>query len=177
MQPAAPEPLKYEALELPEGVTLNAETLTKFDEVLGTAQVPAEVRQELANMHLAEAQRFQEHLQAEQHRIFGETRREWRNQIMSDPELGGAGFQTNLAAAQRMLQMFVPPERREAMDQALIATGMADHPEFFRLMVNLAKFYDEPASPPLAQKPPADIGRRPNGVRRADWYDHPRSNG
>jgi hypothetical protein len=177
VQPAAPEPLKYEPLTLPEGTTLNAETLTKFDELLGTNQVAPELRQSLAEMHMAEAQRFQEHLQNEQHRIFAETRSEWRNQIMSDPDLGGSGFQTNLAAAQRMLQMFVPPERRVAMDKALVDTGMADHPEFFRLMVNLAKFYDEPASPPVAQKPPPDIGRRNGAGRRSDWYDHPRSNG
>lgn len=169
-----PEPIKYEALALPEGVTLDQERISAFDDVIGPHRLPPEARQQLADMHVAEMQRYAEHLAAEQHRVFADTRRTWREAIMSDPEFGGSGFETSRAAAVRMLQKFVPEGERDDFDAALMATGMTDHPQFFRFLNRIAKAFDEPASPPPNAAPPPDAGRRPGG-RLSDMYDHPRS--
>lgn len=170
---AAPEPVKYEAFTLPEGLTATEE-LEKFAELAGGAQVPQETAQQLLDMHVAEIQRLREHESQEQHRVWNETRRNWRNEIMADEELGGAGFETNRATASRMLDLFVPEDRRGAFNQALIATGMTDHPEFFRFLVNVARKFDEPSPAPLPRNPPPDIGRNPSSGRRIP-YTHPTS--
>lgn len=170
-----PPPLTYdEPLQLPEGIALDAERAGRFDALIGGVQVPPEVRQQLADMHVETMQHYAEHLAQEQHRVFGETRQGWRQEIMGDPELGGAGIQTNLEAAARMLDKFVPPERRDAFNQALMVTGMTDHPEMFRFLLNVAKAFDEPAAPPMPNGPPKNIGQR-NGSFREAMYSHPRS--
>lgn len=171
--PAPLEPIKYEAFTLPEGAT-PTEELTKFQELAGAAQVPQETAQQLLDMHIAEIQRLREHEASEQQRVWSETRRNWRNEIMADEELGGAGFETNRATAGRMLDLFVPENRRAAFNQALIATGMTDHPEFFRFLVNVARKFDEPSPAPIPRNPPPDIGRNPSAGRRLS-YDNPRS--
>jgi hypothetical protein len=171
--PAPPEPIQYEAFTFPEGVT-PGEDLGKFTELAGAARVPQETAQQFLDMHLAEIQRLREHESAEQHRIWNEMRRDWRTQIKDDPDLGGSGFELNHATASRMLELFVPEDRRAAFNQALITTGMADHPEFFRFLVNIARKFDEPSPAPLPRNPPPDIGRNPSAGRRIP-YTHPTS--
>ena len=173
VEPQAAEPIKYEAFTFPEGLE-PGEKLGEFTELAGAARVPQETAQQLLDMHVAEIQRLHEHVAAEQHRVWNETRRNWRTEIMADEELGGSGFETNRATASRMLDLFVPEDRRTAFNQALIATGMTDHPEFFRFLVNIARKFDEPSPAPLPRNPPPDIGRNPGGGRRIP-YTHPTS--
>ena len=179
-QPVAPEPLKYEAPPtLPEGVSLDAERLGKFDEVIGAARVPAEARQQLVDMFLAERQQWESETLAAQHRAFADVRAEWRKAAMGDAEIGGNGFATNRDAAMRMIELFVPQQHREAFENMLLITGAADHPEMFRFLTNVAKRFDEPAPPPPAQRPPPNIGQRPGGSRAADralFYDRNNNN-
>lgn len=177
---AAPAPLKYEAPPtLPEGVSLDAERLGKFDEVIGAARVPAEARQQLVDMFLAERQQWESETLAAQHRAFADVRAEWRKAAMGDAEIGGNGFATNRDAAMRMIELFVPQQHREAFENMLLITGAADHPEMFRFLTNVAKRFDEPSPPPPAQRPPPNIGQRPGGSRSADralFYDRNNSN-
>ena len=176
----APEPLKYEAPPtLPEGVSLDAERLGKFDEVIGAARVPPEARQQLVDMFLAERQQWESETLAAQHRAFADVRAEWRKAAMGDAEIGGNGFATNRDAAMRMIELFVPQQHREAFENMLLITGTADHPEMFRFLTNVAKRFDEPAPPPPAQRPPPNIGQRPGGSRAADralFYDRNNNN-
>lgn len=173
-----PTPIVYEPFALPEGLA-PTEQLTKYAELAAANRIPQEAAQQFIDMHIAEVQRLQENTLADQHRAFAETRREWRNQIMSDEELGGAGFETNRSAAQRMLNTFVPEQHREAFNNALLLTGASDNPEIFRFLVNLARKFDEPTPSPLPNGPPPDIARSPSSGRRLN-YDNPtspRSNG
>ena len=173
VEPPAAEPIKYEAFTFPEGLE-PGEKLGEFTELAGAARVPQETAQQLLDMHVAEIQRLREYESAEQHRVWNETRRNWRTEIMADEELGGSGFETNRATASRMLDLFVPEDRRTAFNQALIATGMTDHPEFFRFLVNIARKFDEPSPAPLPRNPPPDAGRNPSSGRRIP-YTHPTS--
>ena len=170
---AKSEPLAYEPFTFPDGLE-PGERLSQFTEIIGPHQLPQEAAQQLIDLHLGEVQRLQESTLAEQHRVFGETRRAWRQEIMGDEELGGSGFETNRAAAQRMLNMFVPEDRRERFNEMLVLTGVADHPEFFRYLVNMARRFDEPTPTPAPRNPPPDIGRNPAAGRRLN-YTHPSS--
>lgn len=125
-------------------------------------------------MHIGEMQAYAQKLAADQHKAFAETRAGWRQEIKGDEELGGAAFDTNRAAATRMLQLFVEPKRRGAFDEALLLTGMADHPEFMRMMVNIARKFDEPSPSPQPRNPPPDIGKR-SGRGLRSLYTHPTS--
>lgn len=177
-QPQGPEPLKYEAFVLPEGMTVADQG--KYDHALGILakhQVPPEAAQDLVTTY---ATAFQEFAQAErakladeQQRVFGETRTGWRNEIMADPVLGGAGHQTAMQAVARMRDLFVPETERGAFNDFLRMTGAGDNLHFVRLLHRVAQRFDEPAPSPLPHNPPPNPGGR--GGRRGRIYDHPSS--
>ncbi len=177
VEPREIEPVSYEAFTIPEGVTLQEEGLNKFTGLVSPLGVPQEAAQQLLDLGIAEIQRVHDFERTEQHRVWNETRAGWRTQIMSDPELGGGGkdqFEANRAAAVRAMDLFVPEQNREAFNQALMLTGMTDHPEFFRFLVNVARTFDEASPSPTPHRPPPDIGRNPGGGRRLN-YDAPTS--
>lgn len=176
--PAEPTPAEYH-FDLPEGFVLPAEPLEQFTGWARDNNVSPEAAQAAMTMHVQAIEALNAQTLAQQHAAFADTRREWRTQIVSDPELGGSGFETNKAAAIRMMHLFVEPNRRDAFDQALLTTGMTDNPEFFRFLVNLARKFDEPAPPPPgALGPPVGAGGRApargGGERRAISYQFPR---
>jgi hypothetical protein len=135
---------------------------------------PTEGAQALVNLHEEQMKAYSQWLLDEQQRVFLETRKDWSKRIRSDAELGGSGYNTTGAAVARMRDLFVPPERRAAFDDMLRITGVGDHPEFWRMLHQAARYYDE--GPPLETnpRPPPNNGQRPSR-RLRDIYDHPRS--
>lgn len=175
-EPAAPEPLVYEPPTVPEGVQLDTERIRAFDEIIAPHRLAPEARQQLVDMHIAEVQRLGEQMRADQHRTFGETRRAWRDQVLADEQIGGAGHQTALAACFRMIDLFVPETQRAEFDQMLLATGAGDHPAMLRLLHNLARKFDAPTTPAAPANPSPDRGGGAGrGRRMREMYDHPRS--
>jgi hypothetical protein len=187
-QPAAPEAetVVYD-FGIPDGFTVPDGRMTELTAVMQEAHVSKEHAEKLWAMHTdAMRELATQNVQA-QHDSWAEMRRGWRNQIFSDPELGAAGYDTNKAAANRMLDLFTPPEHRKALNEFLSTTGATDHPALFRFLLNIAKGFDEPQGGPPpnpAPLPPRDaMGQRPrggsagalsgNGQRRIN-YDHPR---
>jgi hypothetical protein len=192
-EPAA-EPDAYE-FKLPDGVEFAPEPLEAFTTFARENQFTPEVAQSLVDMHVGAMQAYDGVVRQAQHDAFGEMRRGWRNEVMSDPELGGAGFRTNQTAAISVLQRFVPVTAtrayakedgtleyrevspRQELDQALLSTGMADHPAFMRLMLAIHKFIAEPAPVP-APTPPGlakdQIGSAPGSGNSKLNYTHPR---
>lgn len=175
----APEAPAYE-FAIPENFTVPPERLEELTAVMREANVSPEHAGKLWGMHTAAMEeQARQSLQA-QHDAFAEMRRGWRNQVASDPELGGAGFETNKATANRMLQKFVPEQHRAEFDQYLSTTGATDHPALFRFLLNLAKWADEPQGGPPpnpAPLPPRQaMGKAPQGARggRSGFYDQPR---
>jgi len=170
-----PKPV-YQEFTFPEGVTADKERLGQYTELLGQHGIAQEAGQALLDMHTGAMQSYAEHLIAEQHRVFGETRANWRTEVMADDQLGGAGHQTTMAAVARMRDLLVPENRKDAFNQMLRVTGVGDHPEFLRLLHNAARYFDEPTAPAHIGRPPPDNGRQPGRAgSRAMMYDHPRS--
>lgn len=168
------EPIAYTAFELPADIKLDDAKLGAATTILGKYQVPQEAAQELVAMHVENMQAYHAHLTSEQHRVFGETRREWRKQILADGELGGAGHQTAMAGVARMRDLFVPEGDRQAFNDFLRITGAGDHPQFHKLLHRIAQRFDEPTPSPLPRNPSPDANRSKGG-RRSALYDHPTS--
>lgn len=175
-----PAPRTYEPFVLPEGVKPDAEQMAAATELFGKHNLAQEQAQELVSLHAAAMQRYAEGLAGEQHRAFADTRAQWRNEVMADEEIGGAGHQTAMKAIARMRDLAVPTEQRASFDQFLRVTGAGDNPAFLRMMHNFARFFDEPRVPAVSPQGPApDAGLPPGRGRgqgfRQVMYDHPSS--
>ena len=181
-----PEPPAYE-FAVPEGLTIPEQRLYELRSAMGAGNVPTETADKLWGMHIAAMQEFQAHTLQAQHDAFAEYRRDERLKIAADPEVGGAGFQTNQAAARRMLDMIArdpggDPAKTAANSQEinewLSATGATDSYALFKGLVRLSKILDEPQSgPPPSPSPPSprqQAGRAPGGGNSRLGYVHPR---
>ena len=122
---------------------------------------PAKGAQSLVDLHERLRQQDAQNSLAEQYRIFNNTRREWVNEVLSDPQLGGSGHQTAMGAIARMRDQFVSEADRPAFEQFLRVTGAGDHPQFLKLLHNVSRFYDEPPLPPANPKPTPTNGLPP----------------
>jgi hypothetical protein len=169
------EPITY-AFEFPANLKADDPKIAEYTSILGEARIAPEVGQKILNMYGEAAQAYTAHIASEQHRIFGETRANWRKEILADPEFGGAGHETSSGAIARMRDQFVPEKDQAAFNEMLRVTGAGDHPAFWRMLYRVANAFDEPSSSPPVGKPPADIGVRPGRQARRDaLYDNPRS--
>lgn len=174
--------------ELPAVLKESPKEMGEFTTILdGFAKDPVKSAQGLLNLHAqameAYAKSYDEQALAAQHRTFNEMRSGWNKQIMSDPELGGAGFETSSKAVARMRDMLAshhkPGTPQYAKDYAELEsfmriTGAGDHPVFWRILHNAARYLDEPQAPSQIGKP-----TKANGQARAGaslLYDNPRSN-
>jgi hypothetical protein len=170
-----PEPIAYQDFTLPEGVKVAPEALTEAKVLFAAANIPQGQAQSLVDLHAKYASDYATHLAAEQHRIFNETRAGWRNEIMADEQIGGAGHQTAMAAIARARDMFVPAANKDKFNEFLRVTGAGDHPEFLRLLHNAARRFDEPSVPTTQAKPPPNIGKPPGRSGISSLYTHPSS--
>ena len=172
-----PAPVAYE-FNLPEGFTARPEEMNAYTGVLKETGIAPDVGQKLLDMHINAVQQMAQSALGQQHAAFRQMRDGWVNEVMADPQLGGAGHRTAITAAARgrdMLLSDYTPEQRTEFEQFLRTTGAGDHPAFLRLLYSAARYFDEPALPPENPKPPPDNGR-PNGRGARVLYDHPRSN-
>lgn len=162
VQPAAPT---YEPFTLPEGIEAAPETMAAYTGALGKHGITQEAGQELLSLHAAQMQTYAEQTLTRQHEAFGKMRAEWRDQVMADPEIGGSNHRSAMASIAELRDRFIPRSGpvTDAFNAMLDATGVGDHPDFLRLMARIGRAFREPAPAPAAQKPPADIGRKPNG--------------
>ena len=172
---AKPAPV-YEPFTLPEGVTAAPEQMTAYTETLGKFGISQEAGQALIDMHAQAVQDLATNSLAEQHRVFGQMRKEWQERIKSDPELGGAGHDTAKGAVARMRDLLVPEAHRAEFNEFLQITGAGDHPALWRILHRAARLFDEPAIPdrPIGPAPNAGAPRGRNGFRGV-MYDHPSS--
>ena len=194
--PKAPEAPKPEPivekptwkLEFPETLRADEKQVGEFTSLLDAIVSPSEALtreaagQKLIDMHNSAMIQYAEQLQQEQHRVFNATRKEWNQQVMADPDIGGSGYETAQRAIARMRDRFVssaPPgtakyeKDMNEFAQALRITGAGDHPAILRVFHNVAQAFDEPRMPPPNPNPPPGNGPRPNG--KSVLYDNPRS--
>lgn len=184
-QVPAIDPINYaEHYTLPERIQMDDAVRGEFHGVLDDfRRDPKASTQKLLDLHATQMERYAEALGQEQHRMFLDTRAQWRDLIQKDEQLGGTnwdGVRQNVAQARNQFVSDAEPgsdryvrEWRE-FDEFTRITGAGDHPVLFRLLNNVAKMMGEPLAPSVSEIKPAPNGRQP-GSKRALMYDHPSS--
>lgn len=165
-KPAEPAPAPVAPvydLKLPEGITAAPEAMSAFTEMLGTNKIAPEVGQAFLDRHVAEMTRYADHLAQEQHKAFSDTRAQWREQVTSDPEIGGAGHKTAMTAIATVRDALVPKSEAAAFNEFLRVTGAGDNPQFLKMMHRAAKLLNEPGAPAQQGNPSPTNGQRPGG--------------
>jgi hypothetical protein len=124
-------PEEYADFTAPEGVVLDAELLDGFKGVAKELNLSQDAAQKLVDQAVAMRQRDAEAIE--------EIRGQWLDAAKADKEFGGEKLGESLATAKRGLEAYGSP----ALTQLLNETGLGNHPEIVRLLVNAGKSVSE----------------------------------
>lgn len=180
--PPALEPLEYK-YELPETITLNDDQRKEFHGALDEFRKNPADPTALIKLHDKAMSDYATQVVEDQNTAWTNVRKEWRKEIMADPELGGSGYDTVSKTVARMRDALASAARpgtpeyaadMAALDGFMRVTGAGDHPVFWRILHNASRYIDEPQ----AERTPANIQpvAQPNAKNgREALYDNPRS--
>lgn len=172
-------PITYDALALPDGVTLDATKLSAFDAALSTFEGTTKadhaavqtLRQQMVEMYVAEQRSFVEATYQRQNQVWEDTNNAWRETFEQDPDIGRNRKNTTIQRCGEVLTAYgraVGAEREQALRAAFAVTGAGNHPEFIRFVNHFARFTSEQSKPVAAVVPKAP-GR--TGSARAQRYN------
>lgn len=127
-EPSVPE--KYE-LVMPEGWSLDEEGLAELTPIMQGLKATNEQVQAVADLYVKRLSAAREaQLAADQAMLA-----EWQNEIKTDPEIGGAALEENLAMVSRVLSKYAGPEFVAYMDRS----NLGNYPPFVKAIVKMAK--------------------------------------
>ncbi len=161
VEPVVEAPVNYD-FKFADRVIPQAEKVAAFTEFAREMKMTPEQAQKAVGYFNDAATAFVEQQERAQIDAFTETRKGWRNGVMSDPELGGSGHMTAMKAVARIRDENVssapvgsPRWEKELaeFDDFCRYTGGGDHPALLRLLHNVAAKLDEPKLPPPNPKP------------------------
>ena len=116
-------------VKTPEGIQLDQASLDEFTSIVKDKDLsPSERAQKLADLAVKR--------EADRVKAFQETVQSWADTVAKDPELGKA---ENQAAARKVVEDFGTPELRDLLNN----TGMGNHPEVVRFVLNVSKAMSE----------------------------------
>lgn len=130
-EPAQDAPLTYADFSFPEGVEVDAETLSEAQALLGELKLPQDQAQRLVDFYAGKIRQFGG-AQAENWVKLNE---KWVSDFKADREIGGDRIQDTVAAATRAMDRFGTPGLREA----LAMTGAGNHPEVIRFVARVGR--------------------------------------
>ena len=157
----APPP-SYESFQLPEGAKVDAERLADFTGLLGSFETQtkaehAEVQkfgQQLMDRHVAEVTRAVETFRDASLAAWDAQKTAWRDQFISDPEIGGNRQQTTVNSAIEFVRTHGGTDAQQAeFRQLMNETGLGNHPAMIRLLANAGVSMSE--GRPLAASSPS----------------------
>lgn len=125
-----PVPEKYE-LKLPKDSLLNAEHVKEAEAFAKANKLPNDVAQALLERENATIAAYVE----SQKKQFEQSTKEWVEQMKADKEIGGDAFPQNAELAKRVVARF----GSEPLKQALNDTGLGNHPELVKMLVQIGK--------------------------------------
>lgn len=161
------EPVAYE-YNLPETLTMDDTQKSELAAALDAFRAdPGKSAQGLIDIAAKSMSDYADSLEREQRRVWNQTRQEWREQVLSDPLIGGSGHQAAMASIARMRDYFVADKDWQDFNDMIEVTGAGDHPQFLKLLYNVARYFDEPSVPAANFSPPPDIGQAPARGMRA----------
>lgn len=119
-------PESYADFTLPEGFTLNSDLGTELSALAKELNLPQATAQKLVDIGVKQAQGFAETMKTS----VDAAKAQWADAVRSDVEIGGANLSVNMATAKKALVAFGTPELTGLLNE----TGLAQHPEFLRLL-------------------------------------------
>lgn len=152
VQNTPPEPQEIE-IKVPEGA--NEELVTAFKGVAKEIGLDSAKAQKIVDVFIQAEQKL---VQAQQNE-WRETQKRWYEEVMTDPEFGGAKFEHNKNLANRALEKFGGEELIEFLKNA----GLTNFPPLVRAFMRIGKAM-EPDS--IAGK----VGGAPQGEDNVDPF-------
>ena len=128
-------PEAYADFTFPEGLTLDA---AKLDELKAHYKELGLTQDQAQKAAVKEANAIKQGLEAQTNAVT-QLREGWLNAVRSDAEIGGDGFEQNLAAAKLGLSKFGTPE----LNTLLRTSGLGNHPEVIRVFTRIGKTLKE----------------------------------
>lgn len=135
--PGAPE--AYADFTMPEGFALEGEMLETLTATAKELNLPQEAAQKLVDLGVKQAQSLMGRMSQTPVPFVQQWSAEWVGQVQADAEIGGDNLKPSLATASQALEAFGSP----GLTQLLNTTGLGNHPEVIRLMVNVGKAISE----------------------------------
>lgn len=120
--PGAPE--AYTDFTLPEGISMDADTLDAFKGLAKELNIPQEAAQKLVDLQTKLATKQAEDLQSA---VVAQSQK-WAAEVRNDPELGGENYDKSVASAIKVIQAFGDP----ALTELLNDSGLGNNPALFR---------------------------------------------
>lgn len=128
-------PESYADFTLPEKTPVTKEQVEGLKAVAKELNLTQEQAQRLVD---AQVKNAQEYVDA-QNSALSQLRKDWVEGVKSDPEIGGAKYQENVAVAVKALNRFGTDGLRELLN----LSGFGDHPEMIRLLYKVGKAISE----------------------------------
>jgi len=123
-------PAEYQAFTLPDGMTLDEETLANASPIFKELNLDQAGAQKLVSFYAETVQKAEQSLLQEQMANQVRVIEEWRAATAADQEIGGDKLQENLGIAKRAWTALASPELRQMFDD----WGISNHPEVVRLL-------------------------------------------
>lgn len=135
--PPAGAPEAYAEFTAPEGVVLDKELVAEVTPIFKELGLSQEAAQRLMDFHAAKFGKSNEALM----KTVEDMRADWRNQVMSDKEIGGKIDQVKVELGRAKDRL--PADVRKGFDEAMDMTGLGDHPAIVKALYHLAKMVNE----------------------------------
>lgn len=131
----APEAVTYGDFKLPEGATVDGETLDRARSLFSEARLPQEQAQKFIDLAVSREQAAaRKGVQA-----FVDLQNKWVSEIKADPEIGGDRLTASMASAARAIDRLGVPGLKEALN----LTGAGNHPAIVKAFVRLGQMVSE----------------------------------
>ena len=163
----APPPT-YDPFTLPEGVSLDAERVNKFTDILRELEVTGKADhatvqqfgQKAVEFHVEEVKKAVQDLTSLYQQSWERQKTEWKDTFLKDPEIGGNRFQTTVDAARSFIRTHGgTPEQQQEFRNVMESSGLGNHPAVIRLLANAGSAMKEgvplatvkPVTPPKSK--------------------------
>ncbi len=131
----AAKPIEYKDFTLPKDVTLDQKTLSELKADFGNMKLTQEQAQGLVDRHVAAVKASVDSNIA----AFTKLQSDWRNEVLADPQIGGANFESKtVPAIAKAITTFCPDaESQKAFREVVSLTGIGNNPHYVRFMARL----------------------------------------
>ena len=125
----------YAEFTLPQGITIDAASMTEAKQLFAADGLSQERAQSYVDLYAGKLKEATE----EPYRLWAETQRDWQTAVKTDREIGGARLAANLATASKAIDRF----GGDALRQALNVSGAGNHPDVIRAFIRIGKAISE----------------------------------